>query len=305
MRLPIERLDVVPLPSEAADGDNAVTPAAPGSDAAVGSLSAGGIGAAIPGPEGAVRLAWVRGPPPSGSAGRTLTTWLLGSSGVRALLVGGPASAATGWVEGLRERDRDAPLAVAHVAGEGPGAPLRVVHDPESRLPWGDADGGLLVVDGVALLPLASADTAPDDARVAGLASRLSDAAPYTSRIIVSWKSLSAWTDEDPELPLAYRIYEHALREEAHAFVSFAANVPCDGRYGGLTAVSVGPAERGANEPCHALRGSRTCVPGAMTLIDVPRDGPLRVRHAGPTAAGAVRALGDDAFPATIGRYRR
>ncbi len=175
-----------------------------------------------------------------------------------------------------------------------------------ATIPLGEGDAlpppgiGAWVVGDVAVVAVDTRPMVVDEVRLGALRGALKRASAWPSTLLITARPLSALLDDETVADRAYRIYEHALREGVSAVISAASEVAYDARYGGLEAVSVG---RLIPRGCARLRGSDACQTGTATLVELGRHGRIRVFHL--VAPRFDHWLGNDELPPTVGRYRR
>lgn len=181
-------------------------------------------------------------------------------------------------------------------------APLQVVRDEGGVIKVIIARGReqVHVLGPLALLAIDSRGDAIGEVELAGLRADLQVASAYSAVLLLSAQPLSALIDDGPLAPQAYRIYESALRTHVRAVISGRSQVAYHGRFGGLMAASVGRAGPGG---CRRLKGSDLCQPPTVTLLDLPGRGALRVTHV--LADDLDRVLPEAELPAEVGKYRQ
>ena len=280
-RLPIERLAVAPV-----DGDASLEKPVPGPRGLrMALLGAGAIA------------------PPAAALRRLLALK------VDAIIVFGSAPAAGGAAQILAQLDSSAPLlhldtTLASIEVPLPDtalerAPLTVVHDPLGRVS-AVPGGSTWTLGHVAFLVYDSRPVVSSEAAMLALQRGFQVASAYPAVVLLSARPLSPLTDGEQVADRAFRIYEHALRSNVRAVVSASSGVAFDGRYGGLSAVSVGQL---TPLGCARLAGTDHCQSGTATLLDLAKTGAPRTLHLRrPSLTAWLEAA---VLPPAVGKYRR
>ncbi len=280
-RLPVERLEVVPIDGGVPQADDR-----------------------LPTPEGP-RLLFAGGPLDAAAAQDVATA--AARLGAEVVVATGDAASAQLLAEALT---REAPLvALLHgpaqldPASAAPEVALRILRNPDERLTSvvrGDRDTGVLALGDVALLAVDTRTETVAEPELRRLREALQVAGAFSSCLVFSARPLTAVRDGEVIADRAYRIYEHALRHQVRAVISAASGVFFDGRFGGLGVVTVGSVQAPG---CPRLAGSETCQPASLTLVDIGPRGKVNVRVAeGPEFR---RAVPRQLLPAEVGKVRR
>lgn len=193
---------------------------------------------------------------------------------------------------------RPAPPAAGLTAHE----PLRLIRDQsgqvQSLIRKGRAN--VHVVGGLALVVVDTRTDAIGDPDLSRLRADLEVARAYPAALLLSARPLSPLRDEEQAAPLAYRIYEQALRAGCRAVLSGRSELAYDARFGGVVTVAAGVSEQ---RGCHRPMGSDRCQPPTVTVLDVPPRGAVRSWHlVAPTFSDRLQAAD---LPAEVGKYRR
>ena len=179
---------------------------------------------------------------------------------------------------------------------------LRLVRDQGGQIKSLIRKGrsNLHVIAGLALVVADTRSDAIGDEALARLRADLEVASAYSATLLLTARPLSPLLDDEQAAPLAYRIYEQALRAGTRVVISARSELAYDARFGGLVTVAAGvSAQRG----CHRPMGSDRCQPPTVTVLDIPPRGAVRAWHI-ITPALTDRLQAAD-LPAEVGKYRR
>jgi len=280
-RLPVERLEVIPLDGSMPETQEPLRP-----------------------PEGPRLLA----------AGGTLDAAAARDVALAAARLGAEVVIATGDTAGTQALAqalaREAPAtSLLHWPAHSPPVDdpaepaLRVVRNPNETIAAvlrGERDTGVLALGNVALLAVDTRADTVAEPELRRLRDALQVAAAYGTVLVFSARPLTAVRDGEVIADRAYRIYEHALRHQVRAVISATSGVFYDGRFGGLGVITVG-AVRPAG--CAHLAGNDGCQPASLTLLDIGPRGRVSPRVAlGPDFR---RAVPRDMLPGEVGKVRR
>ncbi|HAN31753.1 MAG TPA: hypothetical protein DCQ06_09175 [Myxococcales bacterium] len=128
----------------------------------------------------------------------------------------------------------------------------------------------------------------------------LTTASAYSNCLLLTARPLSALRDDEKSADRAFRIYEHALRAKVSAVVHNSSGLAFNGRYGGVMTVSLG---RLKPMGCARFHGSDDCQQGTATIIELRQRGGSKVWHLrAPSLSAWMR---DDVLPTSVGKYRR
>ncbi len=282
LRLPVERLEVVPV-----DG-------APDEEATLPDKS---------GP----RLVFAGADAQAADAGEVVSAALRIHADV--LVVASSAATTTVMAETAGRLAPDlAVLSWPVVMGAGPAeagrdAPLTVMRNPSERLtilPRSAGGALVLALGDVALSAVDTRDDTVGEPELKRLRETLDILGAYKSTLLLTARPLTLLRDGELIADRAYRIYEHALRTGMGAVVSAASGVFCQGRFGALQAVAVGLVRA---EGCSRPTGGSGCQPGSLTVVDPNHRGRLRVNVL--TGPGFARVVPTRELPAEVGKLRR
>ncbi len=181
-------------------------------------------------------------------------------------------------------------------------APISLLRDTKGRIRKleGHSAAGVLVFEALALVVVDSRAAELDEDILAGLRADLQVASAYNACILLSARPLSPLVDNERVSDRAYRIYEHALRQKVRAVISGHSAVAYDGRFGGLTTIAVG---RQATRGCARLMGTDACQPATVTVVDLPKRGRPRISHL--VSPQLRRLMQRHELPLAVGKYRR
>ncbi len=164
----------------------------------------------------------------------------------------------------------------------------------------GDRSTGVLAIGELALVAIDTRGETVGEAELKRAKQALTAASAYPGTLLLTARPLTLLRDGELIADRAYRIYEHALRQAVTAVVSATSEVFYDGRFGGLALVAVG---RSRLESCPRLTGQDACQQPSVTLIELGDKKRLKVLHLmAPTFA--VPAQPRD-LPAEVGKVRR
>lgn len=279
-RLPVERLDVVPL-----GGDG---PA----DVAVGERKG-------------ARLLFVQGAltePLAEALARRI-----GQLEVSAVVVGGSQADAALLASALQLHSAGTPLLRWRINAEsldGQQEPLlQIVRDAGGDVqPVTGASKGAPVLS-LGQIALTAVDTSGEtlaEADLRAVRDGLQVAAAYEASLLLTARPLTLLRDGELIADRAYRLYEYALRHQAAAVISARSGVAYDGRFGGVTVLAVGSA---GTEDCTRLAGHDACQPPSATLVEVVGRNRLKVLHL--LAPQFEQVLQPRDLPAEVGKVRR
>lgn len=288
LRLPVERLEVVPV-----DGSDATTgrlPASPG-----------------------LRLVLVGGPLAAAQAAELAAA--VGPMKADVLVLAGTRADAEALAFAIAPRLPAA--AILHLPLETqavlPGAvqtepALAVIHDPGERLGpvrRGDRDVGVWSLGDLAITVVDTRGETVAEPELKRLREALQLAGAYRTSLLFSARPLALFRDGELIADRAYRIYEHALRQQTAAVVSAASGVFYDGRFGGLRLVAIGSAAGPGQGPtgCPRLQGDDACQPPSLTVLDVGERGQLSVHVVTGRSFGELVPRGS--LPSEVGKVRR
>jgi hypothetical protein len=280
LRLPVERLDVLPVERHA-KAETGLGPATGPRLLCVG-------GSVVP---AAVELVVDRAV----------------ALGAAAVVVTGDTTSAAAMAAECRERAPE--LAVLHAPAQPdpPAAavspPLHIAHDGGGKVAAvqrGERWTGLVAMGEVAFVPVDTRGETLDEPGLRALRDRLALASAYGSVVLVTARPLTLLRDGELVADRAYRIYEHALRQQVTAVVSSASGVFYDGRFGGVAIVAVGSLDPPA---CPRLLGVAGCQPASVSIVDLePRN---RVTVHVLTGERLDRPVDARWLPPEVGKVRR
>ncbi len=282
LRLPVERLEVVPV--DGAPEEEATLPAKSGP-----------------------RLVFAGADAQPADAGEVVATAQRIQADV--LVVAGSAATATVMAETAgRLAPELAVLSWPVAADTGPAqagrdGTLAVMRNPADRLtvlPRSAGGAPVLALGDVALSAVDTRDDTVGEAELKRLRETLDILGAYKSTLLLTARPLTLLRDGELIADRAYRIYEHALRTGVGAVVSAASGVFCQGRFGALQAVAVGLVRA---EGCSRPTGGSGCQPGSLTVVDPSHRGRLRVNVL--TGPGFARVVPVRELPAEVGKLRR
>lgn len=199
-------------------------------------------------------------------------------------------------------------LAILHwsltIGAEGEASPpLTILRDPASKLAHvarGERDLGVLALGELAIV---AADTRAETIAEPEL-KRVRDALvvvnAYHSSLLLSARPLTLMRDGELIADRAYRLYEHALRQQTNLVVSATSGVFYDGRFGGVFVVGIGAAQV---QGCPHLLGSEACQVDSLSAIDVGARGQIAVRVL--VGADFSQVFSRRQLPAEVGKIRR
>ncbi len=182
-------------------------------------------------------------------------------------------------------------------------APLRIVGNPEARvspLHKGARDLGVFTLGELALVPIDTRAETVSEPQLKQLRDALLAATAYPATVLLTARPLTLLRDGELIADRAYRIYEHALRQQVTVVISFASEVFYDGRFGGQQVVAVGRAQPAE---CARLTGTDACQEASLTVVDVSPRGKIAVQVL--TGATFERVLSRQELPAEAGKVRR
>lgn len=275
-RLPVERLAVVPVDGESRQARAAELPAPVGT-----------------------RLLFAAGPMTAevveavAAAARRVQAEVVVATdpGVaQALSVQLPDIAVLGWPKEPPPQDNDA-------------APLQIAGNPGLRvapLHKGARDLGVLTVGELAIVPIDTRAETVSEPQLKQLRDALLAATAYPATVLLTSRPLTLLRDGELIADRAYRIYEHALRQQVTVVISSASEVFYDGRFGGQQVVAVG---RAHPDDCVRLTGTDACQEASLTVVDVSPRGKIAVQVL--TGATFDRVLTRQELPAEAGKVRR
>ncbi len=125
-------------------------------------------------------------------------------------------------------------------------------------------------------------------------------AAAYPTSLLLSARPLTMLRDGELIADRAYRLYEYALRNQVGAVVSTRSGVAYDGRFGGLAVIGVGQL---GNTDCARLAGHDSCQPPTVSLVEVTGKNRLTVLHL--LAPDFTRVIQPRDLPAEVAKVRR
>jgi hypothetical protein len=125
-------------------------------------------------------------------------------------------------------------------------------------------------------------------------------AAAYPTSLLLSARPLTMLRDGELIADRAYRLYEYALRNQVGAVVSTRSGVAYDGRFGGLAVIGVGQL---GNTDCARLAGHDSCQPPTVSMVEVTGKNRLTVLHL--LAPDFTRVIQPRDLPAEVAKVRR
>jgi len=182
-------------------------------------------------------------------------------------------------------------------------APLRLASNPDQRvtpLHKGARDLGVLTLGELAIVPIDTRAETVSEPQLKQLRDALLAATAYPATVLLTARPLTLLRDGELIADRAYRIYEHALRQQVTVVISSASAVFYDGRFGGQQVVAVGRAQP---EICLRLTGTDACQAPSLTVVDVSPRGKIAVQVL--TGATFDRILTRQEMPAEAGKVRR
>ena len=199
-------------------------------------------------------------------------------------------------------------LAILHwslnVAAQGQASPsLTILRDPASKLAHvakGDRDLGVLALGELAIV---AADTRAEtiaEPELKRVRDALVVAGAYHSSLLLSARPLTLMRDGELIADRAYRLYEHALRQQTNFVVSATSGVFYDGHFGGVFVVGIGSAQV---QGCPHLLGSDACQVDSISAIDVGSRGQVTVRVL--VGKDFSQLFARRQLPAEVGKIRR
>jgi hypothetical protein len=188
-------------------------------------------------------------------------------------------------------------------AGNPEAVQMRLLRDPQHILneeQVGDQPTGVMAIRELAVVTVDTRAETVAEAELARARRALQSASAYAMHLLLSARPLTLLRDGELIADRAYRIYQHALKHQTSAVVSATSAVFYDGRFGGVTLVSVGRAHL---EGCVRLTGQDACQGASVTLVEAGEKRRLTVLHLlGPQLD--VPAQAKD-LPPEVGTVRR
>jgi hypothetical protein len=181
--------------------------------------------------------------------------------------------------------------------------PMQIASNPEDRLAplrKGTRDLGVLTLGELALVAIDTRADTVGEPQLKQVRDGLLGATAYPATVLWTARPLTLVRDGELIADRAYRIYEHALRQQVTVVVSGSSGVVYDGRFGGQQVVAIGRAQAGE---CMRLTGTDACQPPTLTVLDVAARGKVAVHVL--TGPGFDRLLTRQELPSEAGKIRR